>query len=130
MGGISDINAELSKLMVMNDPQKHIAALSLIWGKCAQVQSLMGQIPVSHPEILELEKFTARVGEFCRACMVSVAGGKVLTDEQKSQLADIAKTSEVVLASLNQLQAAGGPDFTGFAVCDAECDGAARGDLS
>ncbi|HWS30040.1 MAG TPA: germination protein YpeB [Clostridia bacterium] len=87
--GFSNIEKTLSKLMVVNSPAQYVLLLDDIWRQSGTCVGLMSQIPSSHLDTAELNRFVVQLGDYAHALTKSSLAGKPMTEEDTKQLQDL-----------------------------------------
>lgn len=89
---LSDLEATLSKLMVSGSRNHTIIMLDDIWRLSGASVSLMSQIPSSHVDTYELNRFIVQVGDYAHTLMENLIGGTIMSQEDSDQLVKLHET--------------------------------------
>ena len=89
---VNSMEAVLSKLMVAGTPAQHVLLLDELWRECGAAESLLSQIPASHGEATELNRFLVQMGDYARSLTTRVLRGETVSPEDKEQLHSLHET--------------------------------------
>ena len=98
---LSDLEATLSKLMVSGSRNHMIIMLDDIWRLSGASVSLMSQIPSSHVDTYELNRFIVQVGDYAHTLMENLIGGTIMSQEDSDQLV---KHQETCVSLANEVR--------------------------
>lgn len=79
----------LSKLMVTGTKSQYIKTLDDIWRSSGACVSLMSQLPASHLDTVELNRFVVRLGDYAHSLSAKLLSGAMPTAEDNKQLSDL-----------------------------------------
>lgn len=91
---IYEINIALSKLTVLQSPSSIAYTLDDIWRSSAICTGLIGQIPQSHVDSLDMNQFILRLGDYARTLSLTCMKGESLSDDDKKQLNELLTAGE------------------------------------
>lgn len=97
----SNIEKTLSKLMVVNSPAQYVLLLDDIWRQSGTCVGLMSQIPSSHLDTAELNRFVMQLGDYAHALTKTALSGKPMAEEDAKQLQDLHAACTDIADDLN-----------------------------
>ena len=83
---LDTMEVTLEKLMVVASPSQYVLLLDDLWRLSGSSEGLLSQLPASHVDTLELNRFLVRTGDFAHALTKRVLAGGVITQEELTQL--------------------------------------------
>lgn len=86
---LDEMEATLSKLAVAGSKYQTALLLDDIWRLSGASVTVMAQIPSSHIDTYELNSFVVRCGDYARELMKSVISGKMPSERDVEQLAQL-----------------------------------------
>ena len=99
--GFSNIEKTLSKLMVVNSPSQYVLLLDDIWRQSGTCVGLMSQIPSSHIDTAELNRFVVQLGDYAHGLTKTALSGKPMAEEDTKQLQDLYTACTNIANDLN-----------------------------
>lgn len=105
---INSMEADLAKLMVAGTPAQHVLLLDDLFRECGTAESLLSQIPASHGDAMELNRFLVRMGDYARALAAQVLRGETVSGNDKQQLHTLHETCAALSLSLAERMEEGG----------------------
>ncbi len=81
-----ELSNTLSKLMITGSRTQYIKTLDDVWHSSGSCVSLMGQIPASHVDAVELNQFVVRLGDYAHALSSKLLNGEMPTEDDSKQL--------------------------------------------
>jgi len=80
------LDTKLAKLLVVNSPNRSMLLLDDIWRLSGTGLGLMSQIPRSHVDTEELNRFVVQLGDYAHSLTKKALEGKSMTAEDRKQL--------------------------------------------
>lgn len=92
-GDLSDslyeMESNLSKLLAVNTPGQRILLLDEVWRLSGSAASSMSQIPLSHGDTEELNRFVVRVGDYAHSLTKKAIQGVDVSEEDAKSLGEL-----------------------------------------
>ncbi|MFY9297257.1 MAG: germination protein YpeB [Caldicoprobacterales bacterium] len=89
VGHVSNIETELSKMMVSSDQGQNIRMLSDVWRQAEFAGSNLGQLPLRHMALDKTSTFLSQLSDYCRYLTIKAGEGKPLTIEEMENLKEL-----------------------------------------
>lgn len=96
VSSVEDLDGELEKLSVSNDPDQFCALLSGIWKNTAEIAAQVDLTPLAQEDKLELESFVNVTGDYAHTLERRLRQGETLSAEERDQLERIGGTVHYV----------------------------------
>lgn len=104
---VRSMETALAKLMVAGTPARHILLFSDLSRECSAAQSLLSELPAAHGEVVELNRFLVRMGDYSRSLAEQVLEGAAVSAADKRQLHALHETCAELSLSLAERMADG-----------------------
>ncbi|HEY8363581.1 MAG TPA: germination protein YpeB [Tissierellaceae bacterium] len=101
---IENIQVNLSKVMVANTKERNILLLSQISNEAISAHTKLGQMPLTHAEIANTEKFLNQAADYSTYLIQKHLQGEELTEEQRQALSNIQNNSVKFNEELTNIQ--------------------------
>jgi spore germination protein len=115
MTDMNSLQTKLYKLEAATGLNQYSMLLADVWRQTGDTESSIAALPVSYAGTSTLTQFINRTGDFCRSLLRKLALGQKITDDEYSQLNELAASCGQVSASLKDLYVSGYPNDAGFA---------------
>jgi|LSQX01.2.fsa_nt_gb germination protein YpeB len=89
VGYVSNIETELSKMMVSSDQGQNIKMLSNVWRQAESAGSNLSQLPLRHMALDKTSTFLSQLSDYCRYLTIKAGEGKPLTVEEMENLKEL-----------------------------------------
>ena len=101
---VNNINLNLTKLMVTNDP-KEINNLSVdLWREASLAKVNLGVLPTSDTELDKLESFLSQVGNYTYTLSKNISDGNASTEKDKNNLETLLSYSDKLNSQLKETE--------------------------
>lgn len=101
---VENVQTNLSKAMLSNSQEQNVLLLSQIMNEAFFAQDKLGQLPVTHSDTANTEKFLNQAADYSYYLIQTHMNGTPLTNEQRAQLANLQENSIAFNTELTQLQ--------------------------
>lgn len=101
---IENVQVNLSKALVANTKERNILLLSQIANEAISAHGKLGQMPLTHAEIANTEKFLNQAADYATYLIQRHLQGEDLTDEQRQALNNLQNNSAKFNAELTNIQ--------------------------
>ena len=99
---VYNMQIALSKLMVSEAPATLSETLDDIRFESGTIAGLMGRIPQSHADSVELNRFLIQIGDYAKSLSGALRRGGRLSEEDRGQLMEVFTASEAVFGELSE----------------------------
>jgi spore germination protein len=100
---VENVQVSLSKALVAASKERNILLFSQIMSDANFAQDKLGQLPVSHTEISNTEKFLTQAADYSYYLIQKHLEGEEITPEQREQLTSLQNNSAAFTNELNML---------------------------
>ena len=100
---VEDVQVGLSKALVASSKERNIELFSQIMSDANFAQDKLGQMPVSHSEIAETEKFLTQAADYSNYLIQKHLDGEDITKEQRKTLTNLQENSSAFNGELATL---------------------------
>lgn len=87
-----DMESTLAKLLAVNSHGQRILLLDEVWRLSGSAVSCMSQIPLSHVDTEELNRFVVRVGDYAHSLTKKAIRGEDVSEEDATTLSELRDT--------------------------------------
>ena len=87
-----DMESTLAKLLAVNSHGQRILLLDEVWRLSGSAVSSMSQIPLSHVDTEELNRFVVRVGDYAHSLTKKAIRGENVSEEDATSLSELRDT--------------------------------------
>lgn len=101
---VEDIEVLLGKAMVSVSPRHNIISLTNIWQKAMDAQEQLTNLPLSVDEIHRTARYLSQTGDYAHTIARKNAEGRVMTEEEREQLAELRLQAEELNRVLHELE--------------------------
>ena len=101
---VEDIEVLLGKAMVSVSPRHNIISLTNIWHKAMDAQEQLTNLPLSAEEIHRTARYLSQMGDYAHTIARKNAEGRVMTEEEREQLAELREQAEELNRVLHELE--------------------------
>lgn len=101
---INDVDTALLKGSVTNSPALLSNIANEIYRQSTFAQANLGELPLGDIELDNTSKFLSQVGDFTYSISNKVLNGGYITDEEKSQMANLSKYASSLSDSLSKIE--------------------------
>lgn len=111
---VTSLEAKLYKLKASYGANQYSMLLMDVWRQTGDTESSLAALPVSYAATSTLTQFINRTGDYCRFLSGKLARGEELTQDDFSQVRQLAAACGEVKGGLSDLQSGGYPGDAGF----------------
>lgn len=104
---VYNMQIALSKLMVSESPATLSETLDDIRFESGAIAGLMGRIPQSHADSVELNRFLIQIGDYAKGLSGALRRGGRLSEEDRGQLMELFTASEAVFGEISEKLSSG-----------------------
>ncbi len=104
LSSIEELEIELGKAQAAGSPAQLVEKLTLAHQRSDEAASELGNIPMSHTTLINTGAFLTQMGDYCFSLMRSVVQGRMLTAQEREQIADLHVHVSELGQSLHQLR--------------------------
>ncbi|NLW22041.1 MAG: germination protein YpeB [Tissierellia bacterium] len=101
---VENVQVNLSKAMVSKSRDQNVLLLSQIMNEAYFAQDKLGQLPITHADTANTEKFLNQVADYSYYLIQNHLAGKPITNEQMAALANLLDNSATFNNELAKLQ--------------------------
>lgn len=105
VNSVSELSNSLEKSQYVTDPALEGALCTQIFGRAVAAQMAMGELPYSSQELEQMSSFLSRVGDYACTLSRTVGGAGGCTEEELSNLTELASAASVMSLNLQDMQA-------------------------
>lgn len=100
---VENVQVNLSKALVANSKEQNILLFSQITNEAYSAHSKLGQMPLTHAEIANTEKFLKQAADYSAYLIQRHLQGEEITDEQRKSLNDLQANSRAFNVELSKM---------------------------
>ncbi|NLN15275.1 MAG: germination protein YpeB [Tissierellia bacterium] len=103
---VENVQVGLSKALVASSKERNILLFSQIMSDANFAQDKLGQLPISHAEVANTEKFLTQAADYCYYLIQKHLEGEDITPEQREALTNLQNNSAAFNEELDRLHQA------------------------
>lgn len=101
---VENVQVNLSKALVASSKERNIVLFSQIMNEAFSAHAKLGQMPMTHAETANTEKFLNQAGDYAAFLIQRHLQGEDITDEQREALNGLQANARLFNAELSKLQ--------------------------